>query len=121
MISDMPAGSVDCWMNGQFGLRVCGWASVGQSLPDGHINPMGALLIPVVIRLFVKSKKVMDFDTFGLYVGLYFALMVIANFGASHLQGQVLSGGATISNEVLFAFRECIVLTFFARLVLGFV
>ncbi|MDC1001808.1 hypothetical protein OAS89_04955 [Alphaproteobacteria bacterium] len=83
-------------------------------------NPLTALLFPVVFRLVVKSKKLMDFYTYGLYVGLYFALVVVVSFVATHLQTQDAGTVAKVSDSIAFRFREFIILAFFARLVLGF-
>ena len=83
-------------------------------------NPLAALLIPVIFRLVVKSKKLMDFYTYGIYVGLYFALVVVVSFVATHLQIQDGGTVAKVSDSVAFKFNGFIIFAFFARLVLGF-
>ena len=52
------------------------------------INPLTALLIPVLFRLSVKSEKYMDYYTYGKYALLYFALVATVSFASVHLENQ---------------------------------
>ena len=81
------------------------------------INPVTALLVPVLFRLAIKSDKVMDYFTYGKYVLLYFALMVAVSFAAVHFENQ--SSGKSVDG--MFVLRGYILLAFVIRFVLGFV
>ena len=81
------------------------------------MNPVGALLLPVLFGLAVKSDKIMDFYTYGRYVLLYFGLVIIISFAFSHYQG---GDAATITTDTM-RMKPFIIAAFLIRLVLGFI
>ena len=81
------------------------------------MNPMGALLLPVLFGLAVKSDKIMDFYTYGKYVLLYFGLVIVISFAFSHYQGE---DSATITTDTM-RMKPFIIAAFLIRLVLGFI
>ena len=73
------------------------------------INPVTALLVPVLFRLAIKSDKVMDYFTYGKYVLLYFALLVAVSFAAGlnqSLAGPLARNSAMNSCMMAYGFRK---------------